>query len=142
MDLMQDFLGGLWISSYSHAQNDADQSAYVAVAGAPYSCSIALSTSGKVVRLPELSSDNLIEALNLSDVDVLAELGWGTGNVLECCLLGVGDMSLLWRWVEIDLFRQLQQQSCVVDVMGFDAACRTYNVLASEGRHVAAFLIL
>jgi uncharacterized protein len=57
---------------------------------------------------------------------------------LDVCLLGCGaSMTPLPR----DLREALKEAGLSVDPMDTGAACRTYNVLMSEGRAVAAALI-
>ena len=145
MDLTQDFQGGLWINAYHKGDSNSDKERSkpsITVAGKPYECSIALASTGNLIQLVDLISDHLIDYLNARETDIVNGLGIQENQRLECCLLGGGQSSLLWRWPEITLFKQLQLKGCAVDVMSFDAACRTYNVLASEGRWVAAFLIV
>jgi len=57
----------------------------------------------------------------------------------ELILLGVGESYTL---VAPTLLYALQEQQIGVEVMSTPAACRTYNVLAAEGRRVVAALIL
>lgn len=57
----------------------------------------------------------------------------------EIVLLGTGK-SL--RFPHPGLYRELIDAGIGVDVMGNDAACRTYNILMGEGRSVAAALII
>ena len=57
----------------------------------------------------------------------------------EIFLLGTGDRQ---QFPNVELMKALAQRNRSVDVMDSGAACRTYNVLASEFRSVAAALIL
>ena len=57
---------------------------------------------------------------------------------IEILLIGCGKvMELLPR----DLMKALRHKGMAVDTMDTGAACRTYNVLAAEGRRVAAGMI-
>ena len=57
----------------------------------------------------------------------------------EIFLLGTGDRQ---RFPSAELMKSLARRNRSVDVMDSGAACRTYNVLASEFRAVAAALII
>jgi len=56
----------------------------------------------------------------------------------EVALLGTGAEH---RFPDFALLAPLMQRGVGVEVMSSDAACRTYNILMSEGRRVAALLI-
>jgi uncharacterized protein len=58
--------------------------------------------------------------------------------LVELLLLGAGPRPAL---VQRDLRAALRARGIVVEAMDTGAACRTYNVLLSEERHVAAALI-
>jgi uncharacterized protein len=62
----------------------------------------------------------------------------GTAGQVDLLLLGTGQ-----RMAQIDrgLRQELRGAGVVIEVMDTGAACRTYNVLLSEGRKVAAALI-
>ena len=57
----------------------------------------------------------------------------------ELVLLGTG-ASL--RFPDYKIITHLNQQGIGMEVMDTQAACRTFNVLTSEGRHVAAALMM
>ena len=57
----------------------------------------------------------------------------------EIVILGTG-MNL--RFPEVGLYAQIINRGIGVEVMDTGAACRTYNILLSEGRRVVAGLIL
>jgi uncharacterized protein len=57
----------------------------------------------------------------------------------EVVLLGTGR---LLRFPRPEVLRPLVQAGVGVEVMDVQAACRTYNILASEERRVAAALLL
>lgn len=72
------------------------------------------------------------ESLSLADFEQLAALD------TEIILLGTGKQL---RFPRPQLLRPLIQAQKGLEVMDIHAACRTYNILLSEGRHVAAALI-
>ena len=74
-----------------------------------------------------------LSALALTDFQYLAELG------AEVIILGVGKSM---AFPEVALTRPLVHRQIGLEVMDTAAACRTYNVLAGDGRPVAAALIL
>lgn len=57
----------------------------------------------------------------------------------EVVLLGTGEKH---RFVHPGLIRALTDACIGVECMDTAAACRTYNILMAEGRHVAAALII
>ncbi|MEE9331878.1 MAG: Mth938-like domain-containing protein [Methylophilaceae bacterium] len=57
----------------------------------------------------------------------------------EVVLLGTGSTH---RFVHPKLTASLAEKNIAVECMRTDAACRTYNILMSEGRNVAAALLL
>jgi uncharacterized protein len=57
----------------------------------------------------------------------------------EVILLGTGNRI---RFPDSRLTAPLLEQGIGVEIMDMAAACRTYNILMSEGRHVAAALII
>lgn len=57
----------------------------------------------------------------------------------EVVLLGTGQKH---RFIQPRLITALTKANISVECMTTDAACRTYNILMSEGRKVAAALIL
>lgn len=57
----------------------------------------------------------------------------------EVIILGTGAKH---RFIHPKLISQLTELNIPVECMTTDAACRTYNILMSEGRNVAAALIL
>ncbi len=72
------------------------------------------------------------ETLSVADFELLASLD------TEIVLLGTGNRL---RFPRPELLRPLIQVQKGLEVMDIQAACRTYNVLISEGRKVAAGLI-
>lgn len=73
------------------------------------------------------------ETLSTSDFELLAALD------TEILLLGTGAQL---RFPRTELLQPLIKAQMGLEVMDNQAACRTYNVLAGEGRKVAAALIL
>ncbi|MDA8383699.1 MAG: Mth938-like domain-containing protein [Betaproteobacteria bacterium] len=73
------------------------------------------------------------EALTRADFEPLARLG------AEIVLLGTGRRL---RFPHPSLTESLARAHVGLEVMDLFAACRTYNILASEGRAVAAALLL
>ncbi len=89
-----------------------------------------------LILLPE----SLIEAWTTASVDTLQEsdmqqlLGLG----VEVILLGTGRRL---RFPAGPLMRPFAPAGIGLEVMDLQAACRTYNILAAEGRKVAAALL-
>lgn len=73
------------------------------------------------------------DSMTAEHFSALAELG------LEILLLGTGPKL---RFPSPRLIHALAQQGIGLETMDTFAACRTYNILATEGRKVAAALIL
>lgn len=74
-------------------------------------------------------------APELTTADLEPLLGLGP----EVVLLGTGTRQL---FPDLQVLRILHEQRIGVEVMDTAAACRTYNVLVTEGRNVAAALIV
>lgn len=74
-----------------------------------------------------------VEQLKLDDFHLLAGLG------LEIVILGTGRVQC---FPHPALTQPLMQQRIGLEVMDTPAACRTYNILVSEGRRVAAALFM
>ena len=70
----------------------------------------------------------------LTEADVQRLLGLDT----EIILLGTGKRL---RFPPGELLRPFARAGIGLDVMDLQAACRTYNILAAEGRKVAAALL-
>ena len=73
------------------------------------------------------------EALAESDFEAIRTLG------PEILLLGTGDRQ---RFPAPSLLRPLIEARIGYEIMDLPAACRTFNILASEGRKVAAALLI
>ena len=93
--------------------------------------------SGNTLVLPDRTlawTPGDIAALSLSDfAAVLAE-----GTTIEVLLVGCGPAMV---FIDPDLREAVRARGPALEPMDTGAACRTYNVLAAEGRRVAAALI-
>lgn len=83
-------------------------------------------------RLIERWSEACFETLSIADFELLAALD------SEIILLGTGKQL---RFPPPQLLQPLVKAQKGIEVMDVQAACRTYNVLISEGRSVAAALL-
>ena len=97
-----------------------------------YSSSVVLLASGTVrpwgvARLDELTAEHFSELIG------------GDGPPPELVLLGSGTRL---RFVAPALLRPLIEQRIGVETMDTPAACRTFNILAGEGRRVVAALLI
>ncbi|MCK4708718.1 MAG: Mth938-like domain-containing protein [Gammaproteobacteria bacterium] len=105
------------------------QEDYLVINSLKYDCHCQLHHSGLV----EPWHPDDIGQLKLADFD----------KILECepevLILGTGK-SL--KFPSNELRHQFLQQNIGLEVMDTGAACRTYNVLLSEGRNVAAAILL
>ncbi len=81
--------------------------------------------------VPEWTSAK-VDALSEADMRVLLDLG------TEIVLLGTGKRL---RFPPAALLRPFAPAGIGLEVMDLQAACRTYNILAAEGRKVAAALL-
>ncbi len=81
--------------------------------------------------IPEWSTASL-ETLTAEDMQKLLELG------TEIILLGTGKRL---RFPAGPLMRPFAPAGIGLEIMDLKAACRTYNILAAEGRKVAAALL-
>jgi uncharacterized protein len=102
---------------------------FIAVNGRHLTKSFLLTPQRLIEDWPPASFDSLTEA----DLRAVAELN------CSIILLGTGPRQ---RFPAPALMRALIERRIGVEVMDSHAACRTYNVLMSEGRDVAAALII
>ena len=88
-----------------------------------------------------LTPQRLIEDWPPASFDSLSEADLVAVANLDCpiVLLGTGARQ---RFPAPALLRQLIERHVGVEVMDSHAACRTYNILMTEGRDVAAALII
>jgi uncharacterized protein len=89
-----------------------------------------------VIVLP----DRIVEDWGATAFDALAAAHMATLAGLECEVVLLGTGRLL-RFPRPELLRPLVQAGVGIEVMDVQAACRTYNILASESRKVAAALL-
>ena len=101
---------------------------YVTVNGVRYERSVVVSPQA-VAEWPVSRFEDLAAA----DFDFIPALP------VEIVLLGTGARQ---RFPAPELARALAATGAGVEVMDSRAACRTYNILAAEGRKVAAAIIL
>ncbi len=73
------------------------------------------------------------ESLSASGLEKLKNLG------TEIILLGTGKKL---RFPPKEVLKSFFQAGIGLEIMDTQAACRTYNILASEGRYIAAALIV
>lgn len=93
-------------------------------------------TSNIVVMPHRIITDwtsNIFDTLTDADMQQLAALE------VEIILLGTGTKM---RFPRPELMRSMAVAQKGLEVMDLHAACRTYNLLASEGRKVASALLL
>jgi len=85
--------------------------------------------------------DRIVSDWNVRDLDSLAQQDIAALASLnpELVLLGTGERL---RFPGQRLLAILATARIGAEVMDTQAACRTYNILAEEGRHVAAALII
>lgn len=101
---------------------------YIAVNQEKYSTNLILMPESIIPDWTSAKLDSLTEA----DMQKLLELG------TEIILLGTGNRL---RFPPGALLRPFAAAGIGLDVMDLQAACRTYNILAAEGRKVAAALL-
>ena len=84
---------------------------------------------------------DLIRPWGLSDIAALTRESVAELVALrpELVLIGTGERH---QFPTPDIYRDLIDAGIGVEIMSTDAACRTYNFLASEGRQVLAALIV
>ena len=85
--------------------------------------------------------DGIVENWNVPTLESLTEDNIRALALLkpELVLLGTGD---LLRFPDSRLLASLAAGRIGAEIMDTRAACRTYNILAEEGRNVAAALII
>ena len=71
--------------------------------------------------------------LAIDDIEMILELD------PELILVGTGNTL---RFPDSEILKGVISAGIGIDFMGSYAACRTYNILAAEGRHVAAGIII
>jgi uncharacterized protein len=88
-----------------------------------------------------IAPDRAVEAWSPERFDSLTETDFATLRQLEpeVLLLGTGKRQ---RFPRASLIRSLHEAGIGVESMDSQAACRTYNILMSEGRKVVAAILL
>lgn len=96
--------------------------------------------AGAVIVFPEATVTWAATALADATVENFAAVRErvGTENAVEILLIGCGRRT---EMVPPALRTSLRQIGVVIDAMDTGAACRTYDVLLTEGRRVAAALL-
>jgi uncharacterized protein len=107
---------------------------WIAVNGERRHTSVVLTAAGEQRDWPCRGVDELSEAHFESLIE-----GAPAGSLPELVLFGSGPQL---RFVHPRLLRGLIQRGIGVETMDTAAACRTYNILAAEGRRVTAALLL
>ncbi len=102
---------------------------YVAVNGTHYEGSVLV--CGRQIEANW--APNGFDGLNTAQFDRLSDMG------AEIVLFGSGDRQ---RFPRPELLKGLIAQGIGLEVMDTKAACRTYNILVAEGRHVACGVII
>lgn len=78
-----------------------------------------------------------LDAMGAARIELLAPL-FAAGTEIDLLLLGSGARFLL---PPPDLVRELRSRGIAVEAMTTAAACRTFNLLATEERRIAALLV-
>ena len=102
---------------------------YVEINKAPYTHAILLSSDGHISNWSVQTFDDLEDSHFLKIVDLKPEL----------VLIGTGKHQ---RFPNLELLKTLIQAKIGYEIMDSQAACRTYNILLSEGRQVVLALVL
>jgi len=102
---------------------------YVSVNGVRHDHNLAVLPNRLIPEWTQASFDSL----TLADFELLAGLG------AEIILLGTGNQL---RFPRQELLQPLVRAQKGLEVMDVPAACRTYNILISEGRKVVVGLLL
>jgi uncharacterized protein len=82
-----------------------------------------------------ISSHRLIVPWDCNDLDALLTVE----STPEIILLGTGQH---WQMIPTEKLMIFYEKKIGVEVMTTDSACRTFNILASEGRVVVAGLVI
>ena len=102
---------------------------YVEINQAPYAHAVLLSSDGAISAWPVESFNNL-EASHFAQMVELKP---------ELILIGTGSKQ---RFPKPELLKSLILAKIGFEIMGSQAACRTYNILVGEGRQVLLALIV
>lgn len=107
---------------------------WIAVNGERRTTSVVLTAAGEQRDWPCRRAEDLNEAHFESLIE-----GAAPGELPELVVFGSGARL---RFVHPRLLRSLIERGIGVETMDTAAACRTYNILAGEGRRVTAALLL
>ena len=102
---------------------------YVSINGVRHDYNVIVQPDSLIPKWTQADFDSL----TIADFEILAGLD------AEIILLGTGQQL---RFPRPELMRPLVQAQKGLEVMDLQAACRTYNILAAEGRKVAVGLLL
>ena len=114
-------LEGYVITAYDDAS--------VSVNGKSFNQSLIITTT-KLDENWDVTSIELLQASHIDQVLTFAP---------ELIIIGTGNKL---TFPAVDVYSNIIEHGIGVDFMDTRAACRTYNILMSEGRHVVAGLIL
>lgn len=92
--------------------------------------------SSLIISNNELKTDwspRSIESLSAEDFTAIVD------RKPEIVIIGTGNKLI---FPQVETYAELIKLGVGVDIMDTGAACRTYNILTSEGRHVVCGLIL
>ena len=102
---------------------------YIEINKIPYSHAVLLSSDGDILEWAVKSFDDL----NSADFSQMASLK------PELIIIGTGKRQ---RFPRPELLKTLIEAKIGFEIMGSQAACRTYNILVGEGRQVLLALIV
>lgn len=93
--------------------------------------------SGSLIVFPDTTIEWNVKSPSDFSADVFEEVIKHSGDI-DILLIGCGKLSV---FLTQDLLHHFRSNKIIAEVMDTGAACRTYNVLLSEERKVAAALI-
>lgn len=102
---------------------------FVSINGTPYEGSVIVCGRDIVDRWAPLGFDGL----DTNQFELLANMN------AEIVLFGSGERQ---RFPRPELIKALVARGVSLEVMDTKAACRTYNILVAEGRHVACGILI
>lgn len=93
-----------------------------------------------IVTPEKLMTDwHVVDFLNLTEDHIATIANFDQGTSAEVILLGTGEKH---QFLHPKIYQSLTEKGIPLECMTTAAACRTYNILMSEGRNVTAALIL
>jgi uncharacterized protein len=129
------FEGNLWFSAY---QLDLPDNRFVKIKETTYVQPLAISTKGEVLLLPAEISETNLASLPQDYLNPIMPTD------LSCIILGTTQMRWIHEWTSCPALIQIMKTCKTpvgIEVMSPSAACRTYNLLASESRPTMALII-